>query len=1393
MKWLLHIFLAFLPLLVSGQAVTPVSYWLFNGTWDDTLNVNDLVAKNGAALSATFKVEGSKSGAFITSYDWAKTTNKVDLSSGEFTISFNVHVLSLTGIRIIMSNRVGNLGLTLQIDNVNGRLQALMYDGADGNSAYSANGSIEDDTWYHVCYRSFNTDAQYGTFWINGVLSGTDSTGQTNSGANDTLTFGTSDAGSYYLAGYLDNVSYYDEALSASQIDSLYDNRASYFILGNASTPALAGGTIASSQTINSGADVAAFTSSAAASGGTPAYTYTWQYSTTSYTAGSGSWTNIGSSNSATYDYGTLTQTTYFVRKVMDALNEVAYSNVLTVTVNNVDLEAHYRFQNNWNDETNNHDGTAKNGATFSGTYFTEGDSGAAFTSGNARMITQNKVDLSSGGVTIAFSFFKGSTTGTTWMLFENRTPGTRPGISCHYNGAVDNNRIVVEMDNGASQAAAYSPVNSITEGQWNHVVLRWMDITQDEVGIWINGSRANQTDSLGLAGANLNDTISIGATRAGAYTCFGYIDNFQVYKTALSNAQITDLYNHRNEDYAIGASGGPIPFAEMEVRPIDTYYQSDQELIFIDTKYSSNSYLRLIDVMYGTPYDDPDPPDPPSTLVGYGTIMGPEDYDGVCPTGEDRYTDADCASINFTLASARKIKDEDDYASIKYIDPTSTAYPESGTLTNPYNSWDDFSYVANTAYLWKRGTTMYLSAKETVTASNVLFGAYGTGEKPKIIQSTVNDIFVLSYADNCTFRDLYLSIPNGWAEGSAPTRTSHACIELIGRINTDVYNCEIAYAPYACWMASSTLTPLWNESIRMINNHIHHINGDGAFLMADYIEIGWNNVHDVNEYYKVYPYIHNDLDGDGVLESNGDLGNEINIGATGDGFELQFWTECYIHHNIIDHASAPNKATLMMHPEDYSDRLIIEFNLLVSPKTNSNQWLSGSTQLLNGYGNSLTFQHNLVFNAPGATRTSGLWSTDANDSIVGNVFVGFVDAIYVNPSAPNSVIVNNTFYNNLYCMRAGSAKTISKFQNNITWNNTSVLNNVSATVMTNNMASDPGYINASGNPYINDFKVQAGSTAINGGTLFASRKYDIKGTSVPQSTTDIGAYESEEAPPSESYFDLYVDQDFNNNTLGNYLNAEYRADWNQPDPTSFSTYENPTMEQEADPDYDKFMRGYFPIGTYSAAYGWNWYKIFSPGYTELWMSYDVRFKSGFDWVIGGKIPSIAMVNTMSGLPADETQGGSARIMWKEDGQLVGYVTHQDKYGLFGDTWFWNTDSVDTTPYAIVSGQWYNLSVRVVRNTIGQHNGILEYFVDGVKKFGRYNIEWVADPSLYWTHLYISAFFGGSTIDWATTRNEEIDTDNYVSWTYTSTAPNVPRGFQVHPWSKKVLHPKRTF
>jgi gliding motility-associated-like protein len=92
-------------------------------------------------------------------------------------------------------------------------------------------------------------------------------------------------------------------------------------------TAGLDGGAIAASQTICKGTAPAALTSTTAATGGSGTYTYQWQSSTDNV-----NFTDISGATSAGYAPGDLTATTYYRRRVSDAVT-TALSNTVTITV----------------------------------------------------------------------------------------------------------------------------------------------------------------------------------------------------------------------------------------------------------------------------------------------------------------------------------------------------------------------------------------------------------------------------------------------------------------------------------------------------------------------------------------------------------------------------------------------------------------------------------------------------------------------------------------------------------------------------------------------------------------------------------------------------------------------------------------------------------------------------------------------------------------------------------------------------------------------------------------------------------------------------------------------------------------------------------------------------
>lgn len=146
----------------------------------------------------------------------------------------------------------------------------------------------------------------------------------------------------------------------------------------------------------------------------------------------------------------------------------------------------------------------------------------------------------------------------------------------------------------------------------------------------------------------------------------------------------------------------------------------------------------------------------------------------------------------------------------------------------------------------------------------------------------------------------------------------------------------------------------------------------------------------------------------------------------------------------------------------------------------------------------------------------------------------------------------------------------------------------------------------------------------------------------------------------------------------------------------------------------------------------------------EVYVSFRIRLERGWVFMKGGKLPGICGgVCNSGGNPSNGVDGFSNRIMWRREGALVSYAYYPGQANRHGDDFPWNAYlSVD---------KWTRLSQRVVLNTPGSRNGILQAFVDGTRVSNRSNMNWRTASSLRIDAFQFSNFFGGSSPDWAPT------------------------------------------
>jgi chitodextrinase len=266
--------------------------------------------------------------------------------------------------------------------------------------------------------------------------------------------------------------------------------------------------------------------------------------------------------------------------------------------------------------------------------------------------------------------------------------------------------------------------------------------------------------------------------------------------------------------------------------------------------------------------------------------------------------------------------------------------------------------------------------------------------------------------------------------------------------------------------------------------------------------------------------------------------------------------------------------------------------------------------------------------------------------------------------------------------------------------------------------------------------------------------------------------------------FNIYFEQDFENNTLGTYSESEWKEDWNHPE------WSNRQVPPEILNDSDivngtKVMRWLFPEGSVGPAEGGGqWLAPLNSSFDELYFSYRIKFKPGFEWVLGGKIPGLLAEPFKGFDPPEWDEGAMILLMWRSDHKITFYYYHHNQDHIYGDSEGWN--------YNIEPGIWYTITIRIVMNTLnengGNNDGILEGYINDKLYCQVSNLLFRNLSSIGIDHLQITSFFGGDGEEWAAKRDEWIDVDDFVVFSYKDDVI-VPRGNTPSPSDRVLLHP----
>jgi hypothetical protein len=174
----------------------------------------------------------------------------------------------------------------------------------------------------------------------------------------------------------------------------------------------------------------------------------------------------------------------------------------------------------------------------------------------------------------------------------------------------------------------------------------------------------------------------------------------------------------------------------------------------------------------------------------------------------------------------------------------------------------------------------------------------------------------------------------------------------------------------------------------------------------------------------------------------------------------------------------------------------------------------------------------------------------------------------------------------------------------------------------------------------------------------------------------------------------------------------------------------------------------------------------------EYFLDYRVFFESDWEWVKGGKLPGLVGGTHTSGCAPIDANGWSARFMWRREGVGQMYLYHQDRINDCGDEWDF------PAPGAFVKEGWNRITERVVINTPGKNDGIVEAWLNGVRKISLKDLRLrgnVAATVALIDNVSLQTFYGGSDDTWAPTHDTH---SRFSSFFVRDDLPDFTLGFE---------------
>lgn len=234
---------------------------------------------------------------------------------------------------------------------------------------------------------------------------------------------------------------------------------------------------------------------------------------------------------------------------------------------------------------------------------------------------------------------------------------------------------------------------------------------------------------------------------------------------------------------------------------------------------------------------------------------------------------------------------------------------------------------------------------------------------------------------------------------------------------------------------------------------------------------------------------------------------------------------------------------------------------------------------------------------------------------------------------------------------------------------------------------------------------------------------------------------------------------DFQKEKLGPYTADRISKVWNNP-PRIIGSERCEIVKDSG----KKVLQVTYPKGIFALDGGAQWRMNFGKDFDELYVRYEVKFNKRINFVRGGKLPGLSGGSNPAG-GADSSKGFSARLMWRENGQVEQYVYHPGRECSTGRNFFWHDlTSKKLELLQFKPGIWHTVKTRISMKSefTWKNEGYITSWLDG--KLALFQAIKLREKEENYgiSNLNFSTFFGGNDETWAPKKDEHIYFKNFI-------------------------------